>query len=828
MLNPQYVRRPMLLLASLVAMLVVGVAAARAEYGEVGSPINLTSNINLKSAGLPYAFGRDPSDGSFYVGDEIEESGKLFYVIQKFSSGGALLASTKLMAKTKNADTAGTQARRSEALEGIAVDPQAKRLYVLLDSQREFEEEEEEEVIDPQGEAAKYLYAFSTEVNNVSQELQPAAGTKTDGVLAELNFNSKEEKVPLLQPHGIAIDPASGGVVIVGQQDELTVAERKGGAGNAEPEHEDLRTAVQFVNSEGTLGPRYVDHSNCLGEGNGAGGEPACEETASPETEAFSPVVSPKGRVYVEREGEVWEMPTSGSPLAAKVEEFEVEPRRLFTLTPELPSEQALLEFPLNSEVTAGRVTGGSMALTEVGAKGRRLYVMTGVSGVAGVLSLGYEEEADGSATAVRELGFVGGHSEAGGATQCVFPEFSNQGRWLAANGEDVFVFDAHTNVPEHPKGADVFQFGPGGAGCPHSSAPNLTVKVKNTEGKEVEVSSLPVGSTAIFAAGVSGANATSAEWKFKNLTTSLEESATTGYQFQVTGIEHKFEQPGEYEVTEIIQTDDLASPTLELKKQIAVAAQPLTVQFSMPGTVTVGKAAKFEASVSDPQETGTAHLKYTWKFGDGSEHSGETTSKQFSELHTYSAEGAKTVTLTVTDGFGATGEAQHTLTVKPEEKSSQPPVEQPKETPKEQPKEQPNPGGGGGTHNPDATLAATALSVSSAGAVALKVSCPAGESSCVGTVTLRTLNAVAAAHGGKRKHRAILMLASGSFAVAGGQVQTVTLHLSAKARALLAKAHTLRVGATLVAHDSSGATHTTQTTVTLRMAVKGKRHRKH
>jgi hypothetical protein len=115
---------------------------------------------------------------------------------------------------------------------------------------------------------------------------------------------------------------------------------------------------------------------------------------------------------------------------------------------------------------------------------------------------------------------------------------------------------------------------------------------------------------------------------------------------------------------------------------------------------------------------------------------------------------------------------------------------------------------------------------------VALKVSCPAGDSSCSGTVTLRTASAVAArvaSHRGKRgKHKSVLTLASGSFTVAGGQAGTVTLHLSAAGRALLAREHTLRVQATVVAHDPSGASHTAQITITLRAATKSKRHRKH
>jgi hypothetical protein len=118
----------------------------------------------------------------------------------------------------------------------------------------------------------------------------------------------------------------------------------------------------------------------------------------------------------------------------------------------------------------------------------------------------------------------------------------------------------------------------------------------------------------------------------------------------------------------------------------------------------------------------------------------------------------------------------------------------------------------------PDAELASTSLQVSSSGAVTLKISCPAGESSCSGSVTLRTLRAVIAADGRAEKQRAsVLTLAAGSFTVAGGEVRAVTLHLSTKARALLARSHTLRARATLLAHDLSGASHTTLTIVTLR-----------
>jgi outer membrane protein assembly factor BamB len=128
----------------------------------------------------------------------------------------------------------------------------------------------------------------------------------------------------------------------------------------------------------------------------------------------------------------------------------------------------------------------------------------------------------------------------------------------------------------------------------------------------------------------------------------------------------------------------------------------------------------------------------------------------------------------------------------------------------------------------PEAELASTSLRVSRSGTLSIKVSCPAGESRCAGTVTLRTLHAVSTSerHGSKRWKRVILTLAVGSFRVAGGKVTTVKLHLSAAARALLAREHLLRVRATIVAHDVAGTTHVSRRTVTIRLA-KTRRARK-
>jgi hypothetical protein len=108
---------------------------------------------------------------------------------------------------------------------------------------------------------------------------------------------------------------------------------------------------------------------------------------------------------------------------------------------------------------------------------------------------------------------------------------------------------------------------------------------------------------------------------------------------------------------------------------------------------------------------------------------------------------------------------------------------------------------------------------VSASGTFSIKVDC-LGQSSCTGTVTLRTLTAVSAAS----KRKAILTLASGAFKVAAGHVATVSLRLSAKAKALLRRVRVLRAKVTIAGRDSSRAAHTSQATVTLRLS-KTKHH---
>jgi hypothetical protein len=128
----------------------------------------------------------------------------------------------------------------------------------------------------------------------------------------------------------------------------------------------------------------------------------------------------------------------------------------------------------------------------------------------------------------------------------------------------------------------------------------------------------------------------------------------------------------------------------------------------------------------------------------------------------------------------------------------------------------------------PVVTLAIASLRASKTGTVTLALYCIADESSCAGTVTLRGVIAIASVKG-HRTRMVRATLASAGFALNGGTQKRVTLRLSHQALAALARKHSLRAQALIVAHDPAGATHATQVALIVRSAppVKAK-HSKH
>ena len=111
----------------------------------------------------------------------------------------------------------------------------------------------------------------------------------------------------------------------------------------------------------------------------------------------------------------------------------------------------------------------------------------------------------------------------------------------------------------------------------------------------------------------------------------------------------------------------------------------------------------------------------------------------------------------------------------------------------------------------PDAEIVGSSVTAATGGATLVRISCPAAESVCAGTITLRA--SAPAPHG----RRAVITLAAGAFSAAGGHVTSVRLRISGPALRLLNRSRSLRARATVTAHDGAGATHTASTQLIVR-----------
>lgn len=804
------------------------VGAQAGTYGQLGFFGRAgTGHGEFKITPGTHAFGVDPTDDSVYVGDELK-AGE--YRVQKLTASGVYVAQTVF------------KAPNHDGIEGIAIDPPEQRVYLLV-----LERREAALTVDAAKPAAATLYAFSTEPSG--EELAPAKNEKGEtlpegGVLigpSTLKPQSDAVAGALLNPKGIAVDPTTHDVIVLGESYEGEV--------HGEPQ---LNVALQRVHSNGALGARYVDNAGFFGPG------------VTPN----SPIVSSTGAVYV-----AVQQPQVTLTEALQDELVQI-PSDFASATPPTPFVQFALrgdfeeeghpvvEFDSNEPTSFG---GGLSFATDSptgtggGAIYARAHIFIGTAEVGasypGVLAF---DGADGS-----EIGWTGGQTEqAGSETPCAIG-FGGETYSSVAGGDEhkVFMFDPGKSTrPKAPP--RVIELGPGGTGCPtaEASAPTATVNGQPLSASEP----VPTGTPVEFASAMTQANALSVEWSFGD----GETTTVNTDEYQHTEVEHTFASGGELTITETIHTDDLATPTIveQTKISVSASAPPPIAVLEGPVEVTLGgggtpgglvylengglgleEAAQSEEAVFDGSASSASTAtgpngitEYHWVFGDGSS---ETTGTAIVK-HKYMQAGVYKAELTVTDALGSTSEPS-TLSVR----VSEPP-----------PKRTVSHGDAGGTpgalpaavtaatgkngststtsgHSrrvvPDARLTSRSLTVSSAGTVALDVTCPAGESRCAGTIALRTAGAVSAGASGspaldaKKRRAKVLTLATGRFTVAGGRAVAVELRLAAAGRALLARSGALRASATIVAHDSTGASHTTRSLVTLHAPKPTGGHRK-
>lgn len=676
--------------------------------------------------------------------------------IQKFSSSGTFLGSVSVK-------VGGSSELPESGIEGVAVDPPSPekpegRVYVLAVQSRGTEEQVG---VDPETLAAGSLYSFKTEPS-AEKKLVPAAETKeangNQGVLdtpAMLHAQSKKLGEALLTPRGLTVDPSTHDVVILGSADRGTETEPL------------LSVALQRVSSKGALGARWVDLTDYFEE-----------------EEPSSPAVSSQGKVYIvggvlggEATAEIDRIPSSFNSSEP--------PTPLVRFDPNL---EEIIEFPGALPVPQG-------AGLSFGPEGK-LYVRASRAALhtPAVLAFSYEEK--GEEAKATEVGWTGGQRwvEGAGHVQCAISFF---GHPLIAAGKEghLFSFDTNFEAPE------VTEFGPGGTGCVEAAASPLEATVKGTK----VIGTVPIGTAVTFSSKLLQGNALKVKWNFGDGT-----EETTAADSTAVTVTHPFTIEGKFKVTATIETDNLATPTLAPSSfELSTKASPPTAKFSV-GPASPGLPVEFNGSSStDPN--GVAITEWLWKFGDGQQETRTTSTVK----HTYAAAASYLVTLQVKDALGLISppESKNVAVIAKEESKPPPPATTPAPAPPPTTTTPPGPPAQQ-VLTYSASLAGTSLSVSKSGAVTLKVKC-LGAGSCSGSVTLRTLTAVSA---GKHK-KAILTLGTGSVTAASGHTASVTVHLSAIGRKLLAKVHSLRVRATILLRDSGGKLHTTALTVTLKLA---------
>ena len=238
--------------ACALLMLCALAAVAHAEWGELGHAEILgpkVHDVSFTSSTSVLAFAADSADSSYYIGDEPNEGE---FRIQRFVEGKAEASISFTPPEPKKVhDGIGETGVGLQ----LAVDSANNRVYALVlykrrnQSPKELKEEEEEAnpyehlPLDSEEHAAGELYAFELTSGKLVS-VKENAESKPAPIIGESAFADQGElpKEALLNPRGMAVDPKSGDLVILGIEDEeLDEKVEK------EEAEKQCRAAAQFV-----------------------------------------------------------------------------------------------------------------------------------------------------------------------------------------------------------------------------------------------------------------------------------------------------------------------------------------------------------------------------------------------------------------------------------------------------------------------------------------------------------------------------------------------------------------------------------------------------
>jgi hypothetical protein len=627
-------------------------AAAHAEWGELGHfqiPIGAgEKQVNFVASSSVLALAADSADSSYYIGDEPKEGE---YRIQRFVEGKEEASVSFTPPEPKKAH--GAAGETAVGLQ-LTVDPVHSRVYALVlykrrsESEKEEKELEKEETelgnachapktcwgrfpLDSEEQAAGELYAFElsetgkslvSAKDNTEHKPAPIVGeTTAETSTTAFADQSEQPKEALLHPRGMAVDPTTGDVAILGVEDE---------APNEKVEKEEAekqcRAAVQFIILEekagklaghGHLGHRYVDKADALRPG-----EPGCqpeEETEVP----LSPVVTPGGNLLVysgaQSEGQIWEVPTPGSESGEG--ELEAKPTMLY--------DEHQVGSLLNMEPPEGAAGPVMSFVAEGPAEGRIYLAVEGIAHEPIPLALHYVESGD-KASQVSEIGWTAG----GAGEMCGIPSPDNVTAVVGAGHERVLVLDAYLEELTHSPRVESFAFGPGGStsGCPQATltAPHMIF------GLSQNAPEAPTDEPVTLSSELKGADAKSVKWelKYKDPATGEEGQETVEQtsaqlrnkagEYEFLPLKYEFKHAGNYEISEVVEGDDLAGETVKAAEVLDVVATATTpiLKPALPKAVRVDEEeATLSVIVEDPNasEKPEMHLKKVkWEFGDG------------------------------------------------------------------------------------------------------------------------------------------------------------------------------------------------------------------
>jgi PKD repeat protein len=785
----------------------------------------------------------EPEEPEFFPEECIEETGPITrrFRIQEFAPNGSGGYDAIASASFEEKCDEGPGGRDELGVEGIAVDPVLKRLYILTVDVRD-----EDVKIDRRGRnenlpVASELVAFSTQPNSKGQ-LEPAGkpkGKSFEEVLTgsgeapgELGAQSETPGRALLEPAGITVDPATHEIIVFAHEDskgEVIDSIKNPG------DHYVLQRILPDGEVVSGAKGRYVDTTSFFKE-----------SPFHPPPMPNSPVVvGPEDaeQIYVSYSGGIVRMPYN----------FQTESSKLpvYAYLPSEAQATSVADGEINEEVAHGPVPaplGGALSVSPGGLEGSTIYAPGQVHNqqpeVGGELASVLAFSPSGTL-----LGWAGAQSIAaprvGEEKDACVLEPTGAGFFTpVAAGSDGKVFVLATEFLENalrerngeetiPFEDAVVELGPGGEGCTQASGGGLAAEVNG----EV-VSSVKIGEPVSFSSFILQGDSLKAEWDFgdgtsETVTNDLHCTGVAPVEFrrdgtQCPGTSHTFTEPGVHEVIETVYTDNLDTPTITQKTTVTVSgSQAPTAIATGPLEVARHTKALFDGSASFDPAGPNEITKYHWSFGDGQE---ATTSSPTIE-HEYASVGAYTVSLTVTDAHEATS-APDTLpspvvVFEPQAPAEQVQLGQQSGAPAAQPSASvagfttgqvpPSP-------TPEVSLTGASLSESAKGLLPVTLYCASGQASCSGTLTLRALVAHASSHGRKDKPTEVT-LASGTFAIAGASRKRVELRLSSRARAILlgARSHMLEADLTIFARSPAGATRTSRVPVLVHAAVAAK-----